>query len=59
MSKNVVLPVLIEDLIQKVSDKKTPIEKRQHYANNIRNIKNALEQTLVKFDKEYKEYFSK
>lgn len=57
--KNVVLPVLIEDLIKKVTNSKVSVEERQHYASTLRNIQSAIGSALTQFDNEYKDYFNK
>lgn len=59
MNRNIPLPVLIEDLIKKVTDKKKSVEERQHYATSLRHISDAIGSALSQFDKEYKDYFRK
>jgi hypothetical protein len=59
VKNNIPLPVLIEDLIKKVSNTKISVEDRQHYAATLRNINTAISATLSQFDKEYKDYFKR
>lgn len=44
------IPVIIEDLINKVTDSKIHPEKRQHYAVTLKNIISQCEKALVKYD---------
>lgn len=50
------LPVIIQDLIQKVSDQKVNVEKRQHYAATLREIVKASEQALAIYDLNHKQF---
>lgn len=59
MNKSVPLPILIEDMIRKVTDKTQNVENRQHYATTLRNIQEAACKALAQYDKEYKDYFRK
>lgn len=44
------LPVIIEDLIKKVTDDKMHPEQRQHYAKTLRDIVAACNAALVKYE---------
>lgn len=47
------IPVLIEDLVKKVTDKSQHVEKRQHYAQTLRIIYNVVGKALEQFDREW------
>lgn len=49
---NFVLPVIIEQLIHKVSDSKSHPETRQHYATTLRNIVDEGQKALKKYDQD-------
>lgn len=53
------LPVIIEDLIARVSNKKVHPEKRQFEAVTLRKIKEACEKALDAYDKEYSKEYNK
>jgi hypothetical protein len=46
------IPILIEDLIKKLTDKNHHIEKRQFYYISLINIKNAIEKAIQDYEKE-------
>lgn len=48
------LPVIIQDLILKVTDKNLHPEKRQHFADTLRKIVKEGEKALDKFDYDWK-----
>lgn len=47
------LPVIIEDLIKKVTDQSTHPEKRQHFATTLRKIVDEASKALNQFDKDW------
>lgn len=48
------IPVIIEDYIQKISDKKTHPEKRQFYFDVLKRIRGSIDIALTEYEKEYK-----
>ena len=48
------IPVLVEDLIQKVLDKNTSVYSRQYHANTLREIVTRGERALTIFDEQYR-----
>lgn len=44
------LPVIVEDLISKVTNDKLHYEQRQHYAQTLENIKNEAEKALKTYE---------
>lgn len=46
------LPVMIEDYINKLNDKSTHIERRQFYYTSLLNIKKAVEKALKEYERE-------
>ena len=51
---NVILPVIVEELINKVSNSKLHPEQRQHWANTLYAIKEAAEKALAKYENDRK-----
>ena len=47
------LPVIIEQLIQKVTDKGVHPEQRQHYANSLKNIIEQGDKAYKQWEKEW------
>lgn len=47
------LPVVIEQMIEKLTDSKVHPEMRQHYANTIKNIIDASTSALHKWEADY------
>jgi len=47
-----VLPVMIEDLIGNLLNKKTHAERRQFYHTSATNIRNALDEAIKKYEME-------
>lgn len=48
------IPVIIQDLIDKVTDKGLHPEKRQHYADTLKRIVESANKALNQFDKDWK-----
>lgn len=46
------LPVMIEELIRKVNDTSIHPDKRQHYAKTLRDIAEAVDQSLKRYEVE-------
>jgi hypothetical protein len=46
------LPVVIEDIITKVTDKTKHVETRQHYAATLRNIIEKSQNALDEYERE-------
>ena len=46
------LPVIIEDYINKLNDKSTHVERRQFYYDSLLKIKNAVDKSLKEYDRE-------
>jgi hypothetical protein len=49
---NTFLPVIIEQLISKVTDSKTHPETRQHYATTLQKIVDESQKALKKYDQD-------
>lgn len=49
----IMLPVVIEQMIEKLTDSKVHPEMRQHYANTIKNIIDASTSALHKWEADY------
>mgnify|MGYP001095614269 CR=1 FL=1 len=45
-----VLPVIIEDLISKVTNKNTHVEQRQHYATTLKTIVEESQKALEVYE---------
>lgn len=48
------IPVLIEDYIQKLLEKKTHPERRQFYYDSLVRIRDAISVALIEYDRERK-----
>lgn len=46
------IPVIIEDLIKKVTDKNIHPDHKQHYAGTLYNIREQVEAALKKYETE-------
>jgi hypothetical protein len=46
------LPAIIEDIISKIADKKTHIEKRQFYYATLLKIRDEANTAILKYEKE-------
>ena len=45
-----ILPVIVEDLISKVTNEKLHYEQRQHYAKTLEDIRNEADTALKKYE---------
>tara|TARA_Y100000389_G_scaffold54036_2_gene49919 strand:- start:4682 stop:4861 length:180 start_codon:yes stop_codon:yes gene_type:complete len=45
-----ILPVMVEDLIKKVTDQNLHTEQRQHYVSTLKNIRDAADEALTKYN---------
>jgi len=46
------IPIVIEDLVSKVLDKKVHFDKRQFYYATLLNIKNVIDKAIEDYEKE-------
>lgn len=46
------IPVIIEDLIGKVTDKNLHSDKKQHYANTLYDIREQVDRALKQYETE-------
>lgn len=46
------IPVIIEDLISKITDKNLRPDQKQHYAGTLYNIRDQVEKALKKYETE-------
>ena len=46
------IPVIIEDLIQKITDKSIHPEKKQHYAGTLYKIREEVDKAIKKYELE-------
>ena len=46
------IPVIIEDLISKVTDKNLRSDQKQHYAGTLYNIREQVEKALKQYETE-------
>lgn len=46
------IPVIIEDYIKNLNDKKTHVERRQFYYMSLKNIKDAVEKSIDDYERE-------
>lgn len=45
-----ILPVIVEDLIRKVTDENLHPEQRQHYVKTLEDIKDAADKAISKYN---------
>lgn len=46
------IPVIIEDYIRKLTDKKTHIDQRQFYYTSLMNIKDQVDKAIKDYERE-------
>lgn len=52
IQRNEMIPVIIQDYINKLSEKTTSTESRQFYYSTLLNIKMAIEDAIKDYEKE-------